>query len=86
MTKIDDLLDVLANDPLPARLDNIDGEVMARLDRRLESRATRRSLVVAGVIAAVIGGGGGLVSRPSALAAQPLFAIPVQAPSNLLGR
>jgi|GEM_PF-3091588 len=80
----DELLVVLAKEPLPERLDLIEADVFSRFRRKLEAKAARRSLVMAGVIAAVIGGGSTMASRSPAHAASAPFGVPAEAPSNLL--
>jgi hypothetical protein len=80
----DELLVVLAEEALPERLDLIEEDVFTRFRRKLEAKAARRSLVMAGVIAALIGGGSTMASRSPAYAASPPFGVPVDAPSNLL--
>jgi len=86
MANTDDLLAALAAEPLPQDLHAIEPQVMARLGQILEQRAARRSLVIAGAIAVLIGAGSGLAPATSASAAEPLLGVPLQAPSNLLGR
>jgi len=80
----DELLVVLAKEPLPERLDLIEADVFSRFRRKLEAKAARRSLVMAGVIAAVIGGGSTMASRSPGYAASAPFGVPAEAPSNLL--
>lgn len=86
MTRTDELLSALADEPLPIGLHAIEPEVMVRLHHRLEARTARRSLVMAGLIALAIGAGSGLPPRTSAYAAQTLLAVPSGAPSNVLPR
>lgn len=86
MTRTDELLASLGDEPLPISLHAIDLEVMARLHHRLEARTARRSLVMAGLIALAIGAGSGLPPQTSAHAAQTLLAVPSGAPSSLLPR
>lgn len=86
MTRTEELLSSLAAGPLPIGLEAIELEVMARLHRRIEARAARRSLVMAGLIALAIGAVSGLPPQTSAQAAQTLLAVPSGAPSNLLPR
>lgn len=86
MTRTDELLSCLADEPLPLGLQVMEPEVMARLHHRLEARTARRSLVMAGLIALAVGAGSGLSPQTSAHTAQTLLAVPSGAPSNLLPR
>lgn len=86
MTRTDELLSSLADEPLPIGLHAIEFEVMARLHHRMEARAARRSLLMAAAIALAIGAGSGLPPQTSAQAAPTLLAVPSGAPSNVLPR
>lgn len=83
MTQLDDLLERFGAEPAPPALAAIDGAVMAGLSQRRESRMSRRTMVLAGCVAAIVGIGGTLVPAGSANAEQ-LLGVPDAAPSHLL--
>lgn len=84
---MDDLLQKLADAPLPARLAQLDDAVLTGLaDRKSEARATSRLLSLAAVLALGIGYAGGSI-MPLAVSASepnPVIAQTALAPSTLL--
>lgn len=84
MNDLDHCLGMLRDAPVDSRLDGIEGAVMSGLGRRIEARVARRGMVLAGCVAIVVGFAGALApSRPAQAA--PLFGVPADAPSHLLG-
>jgi hypothetical protein len=86
MSDLDQMLNALRAMPTDARLDEIDGAVMAGVARRREQAMARRSLALAGLLAIGIGWAGSIF--PSAPAQVSLAAIGMSdyAPSRLLGQ
>lgn len=83
MNKLDDILDELRAKPPHSALTEIDATVFAGMARRRDQQASRRGMLLAGVIAVTIGAAGGVIPSSSANA-EPLFGIPAEAPSHLL--
>ncbi|WP_340265096.1 hypothetical protein [Sphingobium mellinum] len=88
MSDLDQLLGQVRAVPVDARLEEIEGAVMAGVAIRRERAIARRSLALAGVLAIGIGWIGSVVPGTSAQAASPPLVIGMSnyAPSQLLGR
>jgi hypothetical protein len=83
MNELDELLGHLGAEPVPPALARIDGAVIAGLGARREAGMARRSLMLAGLVALLVGGAGALAPTASA-SAEPLWGMPAAAPSHLL--
>lgn len=84
MTQLDSQLASLRNLPLPGAIERIEERVFAGIALQQEASIARRGLVLAGAIAMVVGLSASLVPAGKAQA-EPLFGVPAQAPSRLLG-
>mgnify|MGYP007086363428 CR=1 FL=1 len=89
MNEVDQMFALLRGEPVPGALGGIDGAVMAGLASGRERLATRRGLVLACGVAAVVGLWGGLalpvaVPERDHAHAEPLLGMPAAAPSHLL--
>ncbi len=84
MNDLDNLLGALRDERAPAGLAAIDAAVMDELGARRESEFARRGLLLAACIAGSVGLSLG-IDGGSPASAEPLLAIPVTAPSQLLG-
>ena len=88
MSDLDQLLGQVRAMPLDARLDDMEGAVMAGVATRRERTVARRSLALAGIVAIGIGWVGSIVLGAPAQAASPPLVIGMSdyAPSRLLGQ
>lgn len=84
MNDLDLTLAVLREETPDLRLAAIEGPVMAGLRSHRETLDARRGLVLAGLVAIVVGFAGTMVPGRPAQAAS-LFGVPDAAPSHLLG-
>jgi hypothetical protein len=83
MNDLDRILSILSDALSSGALAEVEGPVMAGLVRLREARSARRSLVMAGCFAALVGSVTALVPSGPAVA-EPLLGIPASAPSQLL--
>lgn len=88
MSDLDQLLRQLRAMPVDARLEELDGAVMAGVATRRERAVARRSLALAGIVAIGIGWVGSIVpGTPAQAASTPLvIGMSDYAPSRLLGQ
>lgn len=84
MIKLDSQFAQLRESPLPEGLDVIEQRVFAGIAIQREAAIARRGLVLAGAVSLVIGLSTSLVPVNEARA-EPLFGVPSEAPSRLLG-
>ncbi len=84
MTKLDSQFSQMRQAPLPEALDRIEERVFAGIALHQEAATARRGLVLAGAVSLVIGLSASLVPASQAQA-EPLFGVPAEAPSRLLG-
>ncbi len=84
MTKLDSHFAQLREAPFPAGLDGIEQQVFAGITTQREATIARRGLALAGAVSLVIGLSASLVPVNEARA-EPLFGVPAEAPSRLLG-
>ena len=80
---MDKLIAELRDAPVPSRLAEIDADVMSGLWRLRDTRAARRGVALAGVIAVFVGMAASVVPGAPAEAG-PLLGVPDAAPSHLL--
>jgi len=85
-TDIDACLNHLRSQPSDPRLASMDAPVMAKLARRRDQAAARRTLVFAGLLALGVGWAGALVPSVDAQAAPVQIGMSDFAPSRLLGQ
>lgn len=86
MDDLDRILAGLRDEPAPEALAALGGPVMAGLASGRERMAGRRTLLLAGVVAAGVGLWGGLAGpAPARAHDRSLLALPEAAPSHLLG-
>ena len=84
MIDLDLTLNALREEMPDQRLAAIEGPVLAGLRRRREAMDARRGMVLAGLVAIVVGFAGTVAPGRPAQAAS-LFGVPDAAPSHLLG-
>jgi hypothetical protein len=83
---LDQMLDAVRRMPTDARLENMDGAVMRGLAARRDRSATRRSALLAGLLAIGVGWAGSILpTRPAQASAMPI-GMSDYAPSSLLGQ
>ena len=85
MQDLDHCLTMLREEPVSPRLAAIEGPVLAGFGARREAQVARRGIILASLVAVVVGTSAALVPGSPAEAA-PLFAVPESAPSHLLGQ
>ncbi len=83
MNDLDNLLSALREERAPAGLAAIDGAVMDGLGARQDRDFARRGMLLAACIASTVGLALG-IDGGSPASAEPLLAMPVAAPSQLL--
>lgn len=83
MSDLDRILTLLSDAPTAGALGDVEAPVMAGLARLREARSARRSLLMAGCFAALVGSVTALVPSSPAVA-EPLLGVPASAPSQLL--
>lgn len=83
MSDLDRILTILSGAPIVGALADVEAPVMAGLASLREARSARRSLVMAGCFAALVGSVTTLVPTGPAVA-EPLLGLPASAPSQLL--
>lgn len=83
MSDLDRILTMLNNQPTHGALSAVEAPVMAGLARLQERRTARMALLVAGLVAVLVGSAGTLVPSGPAVA-EPWFGVPANAPSQLL--
>ncbi|MEO7247636.1 MAG: hypothetical protein ABIW31_04210 [Novosphingobium sp.] len=83
MSELDELLAILRAEPAHAGLAALDNGVMAGLVQRRETVTTRRGMVLAGLVAVVVGSVAA-VAPASPASAESLLGVPASAPSQLL--
>lgn len=83
MTKLDEMLARLGAEPVPGALAGLDGAVLAALGQRREAQLARRTMILAGCVAMLVGMAGTLAPASRA-SAEPLLGMPEAAPSHLL--
>lgn len=83
MYEIETMLGALRNEALPGALHNMDQAIFDGLNSRREQQVSRRGMALAVAVASFVGMAAGTVGSSPA-AAEPLFATPSAAPSQLL--
>ena len=86
MTDLDHMLDVMRTMPADERLDGMESGVFKGMERRRELSASRRSLVLAGVLALGVGWVGSTVPSAPAQASVMPIGMSDYAPSRVLGQ
>lgn len=86
MTDLDHMLETMRRMPADHRLDGMESSVFKGMERRREQSASRRSMVLAGVLALGIGWAGSTVPSAPAQASVTLIGMSDYAPSRVLGQ
>ena len=86
MTDIDQMLDAMRMLPADERLNGMESSVFKGMERRREQKASRRSLVLAGVLAIGVGWVGSTMTAVPAQASVLAIGMSDYAPSRILGQ
>ena len=86
MTDLDRILDAVRRMPTDARLEDMEDAVIDGLARRRDQIATRRGLMLAGLLAVGVGWAGSIVPAAPAQASPQPIGMSDYAPSRLLGQ
>ncbi|AIT82330.1 hypothetical protein [Novosphingobium pentaromativorans] len=85
MDDLDRIIAQLREEPVPERLDAMEGSVMAGLTAARERLVARRGIVLGCAVAGLIGLWGGLaLPGTQSVHEDPLLGLPAAAPSHLL--